>query len=469
MVYAILLSPTITHAQENTQSQDTKRNNVSGTPARAPDPVAGVDSLLVPSAQTLASAATTFSGIGGVFRATVVPLLAFDANYIPILSETKISLSTDTSNSLTQISIGFSENPFALRSARGLSIIKSTTEKANCGIAELELEEKLRSQLKPLEVEVANAGAEITKAEQSLIAANTIAIDRRKAVDFILASDAKDRSASFQRAEDDWLSAVADIDKNKGTLSELTIIYDKKKIELLRATAKVDKSLAQLRDSSNSKKVDLPDGTAASRFQRCYDEIYSEQWRRINSTFRPQIGLSLGVDIYPWGSVPDPKDQTGKMTANLEPFGGVFAQLYLSFHINQRFGIDLHGTYKHARSSGSPHTKLSNTYGGGLLISGMVFSFMDNSNPGLYPEYIKSGFMPGIVVGASGQISFCDGKSNCAKSRTNNYSVTPFIDFRIKPELQFRISLPITFFNAVDKVNQEIAPTFSLTGSISAS
>ena len=439
---------------------------VSGTTARVPDPVPGVDALIAPTAQTLATASASGATKGSVFRANIVPLLAVDAPYIPVVSELKFGVATDTSTSLTQITLGLSQNPFALRSKRGIRILGETMEKAQCGDSEYKMRHRLKDGLKPMQEAVAKAQAEVAEAEKALAAAETDVVSRRKAVDLVLASEASDRVAQFQQAEAAWATAVAEENRAAAAAKGAAERLEKTRSAKHRASDEALATLKQLNDTTRRASVRLPDGTEVAPFQECYDKMHAEQWRSINSTLQPQVGLTFGLDLYPWGRVPDPTDATGQTTADLEPFGGASGQLSLSFHLLERFGIDLWGTYKRARASGDPHTKVANIYGSGLTVSGLVWSFMDDSKPGQYPDYIKSGFIPGLALGASGQVSFCDGQSACAKGRTDLYSVTPFVDIRVKPELQFRLALPISFFKTVDKKDNEIAPTFSLAGSI---
>ena len=46
--------------------------------------------------------------------------------------------------------------------------------------------------------------------------------------------------------------------------------------------------------------------------------------------------------------------------------------------------------------------------------------------------------------------------------------MTPFVDLRIKPEIQLRLSLPIAYQYLVDTQGNTIAPTFTVAGAFSA-
>jgi len=78
-----------------------------------------VQEELAPTSQALASAAVSAKDDGAIFRATFVSLRAFDMPYIPLISETKLAVSTDTSNHVTWPILSIAYNPFALRGSRG--------------------------------------------------------------------------------------------------------------------------------------------------------------------------------------------------------------------------------------------------------------------------------------------------------------------------------------------------------------
>src|SRR6266478_3155008 len=72
-----------------------------------------------------------------------------------------------------------------------------------------------------------------------------------------------------------------------------------------------------------------------------------------------------------------------------------------------------------------------------------------------------------LVAGVSGQLVHCDGREQCAKQRIDQQSVTPFLDIRVKSQVQDRFSVPFTWYSAVDKTGNAIAPTFTFGASFS--
>ena len=82
----------------------------AGTPARVPDPVAGVNAMIAPTVPTLLSAGLTAKRDGQEFRASFMPILALDVPYIDVLSESRFTLYTDTSTKMTRASVSVAYN-----------------------------------------------------------------------------------------------------------------------------------------------------------------------------------------------------------------------------------------------------------------------------------------------------------------------------------------------------------------------
>lgn len=94
----------------------------TGSAARSPDPVDGVNALVTSPTPALLSTALNAKSTGTQLRASFVPLAALDLPYIEGLSELKVSALTDTKTNLTEPSVSISYNPFSLRGGRGRSI-----------------------------------------------------------------------------------------------------------------------------------------------------------------------------------------------------------------------------------------------------------------------------------------------------------------------------------------------------------
>jgi hypothetical protein len=79
-------------------------------------------------------------------------------------------------------------------------------------------------------------------------------------------------------------------------------------------------------------------------------------------------------------------------------------------------------------------------------------------------DYKKSGALPGIVLGVSGQALHCDGFANCASGQINGESLTPFVDFKVLNAAQFRVAFPVTWSQTTVVNTATYSPTFSTVG-----
>jgi len=198
--------------------------------------------------------------------------------------------------------------------------------------------------------------------------------------------------------------------------------------------------------------------------QACTNEAFARQWSKINGTWVPQVSLTGAMDLYPGGDVPSATDPT--KTDELEAWGGWRTDLAVTVRPWERGNLDVWGTLRRTRASGKPGTKLVYSHGGGATVSWLWWSFLGKEDRPKSTDYVREGFLPGLAAGVSGQYLRCDGREQCANLRTDSRSVTPFIDVRVKPALQFRLAFPITWFDSVDKNGAEVAPTFTVAGSI---
>ena len=73
--------------------------------------MAGVNALLSPATNNLATAAISGASAGALFRATFTPARAIDSTYIEVLSESKFTVSYDSKLNLTTIGFSLAYNP----------------------------------------------------------------------------------------------------------------------------------------------------------------------------------------------------------------------------------------------------------------------------------------------------------------------------------------------------------------------
>lgn len=204
------------------------------------------------------------------------------------------------------------------------------------------------------------------------------------------------------------------------------------------------------------------DADAAKK--KCIQDQNARIWRRLNKGFVPAIGITGFVDTYPFGKSSDPDDPS--QSKRLEPWGGAGIEPNLSFHPSERTALDVYGRYSKRRASGAADTKLARYLEGGVTASWLAWQFLDEAQLSKSNDYVREGFIPGLAIGASLQASQCDGRDACIKKKTSQLSATPFVDIRVKPALQIRLSTVLAKFDAVDDDGQDIAPSLSLAGQI---
>jgi len=338
----------------------------------SPTPVAGVEPLVVGTATDFAAAALTTSKNGTEFKASMVPLAAFDLPYMAFVSDAGLTLTADTSSSLTRATVSTGYNPFSLRGSRASQAMEAASARFQCGTLPDD--------------------AALCKASCATLV------------------DAKQREVCEKRC-------------------------------------------AEAFDKAN---------------KTCNARREATEWSYINTGWVPALGLSASADLYPTGSQQDPKS-TAAASQSLNGWGGFTVQASLSFRPAETVQADLYGSLKPWwRPSGDPAARMARYLGGGATVAWLFHSFLDRARPEQTADYLKSGFIPGIAMGISGQILSCLSEDTCNKGRTDQYSGTPFLEVRVKSQAQLRISVPITYYTLRGSNGSELAPTFTLAGTIGA-
>jgi hypothetical protein len=437
-------------ASHATARADSKQENLNGEGVAIPDPVPGASPLIAPSTQAFLTSSVSASSDTPKFRATIVPSRAFDVAYVEVLSEFKFSILTNSDTSLTELSLGASFNPFAIRGywvsrllPRGGPQVPEDCPSQDEILRRLALPEKHCGDKELLYACALNTIAELKAANEA---------------DQATIASAQDE---IRKTQHEMLKMLATTGKAVPEAPAMT-----KRVEDTHRRVEV----AMTKTAGRTKLIDKlkkPDDVDA-KTDKCERKRLAERWSKINATLLPSVGATGFIDLFPYGRAPDPLDTTAQMTAGLEHWGGSGVQLSLSFHLSEHLSLDLSGTHKRTRAKGDPHTRLANTDGAAATAAYLAFPFLNQTQLQNDDDYIKSGFIPGIAIGASVQHSDCDGREQCAKQRTTQTSVTPFLDIRVNSKLQLRLSVPLTWYESTDKDGKDIAPTFSLAGEVSS-
>jgi len=428
-------------------------DNVPGTLIQMVDVVPGVAPKLAAATSNLASAVLQAAPSGAQFRVAVMPgYLAPD--YIDVLSEAKITAVTDPATNLTTAALSLSYNPFAMRGDRGSAIWRHLVAAAKCGDNKY-----------PVVPEAVGMG--------------TASEEKKKQVGLADALVKRDSDA-LATAENEFENAMISLAESTGpdktslatAVSNGRLHRDEARSALQLARQARDKTEAEY-EALQVAESTARDAAAQKAFEqwkqaltKCFDgNIRSEFWHELDATWVPQVMATVGYDFYPGGTAPNPLDKTGTTIALLEPWGGVRAELSVLFRPHERFEFEIFAQARRVRPNGAPYTQLANYAGGGATLAWMAWTALpETAARASNADYRKSGALPGVVLGLSGQSLSCDGFANCASGQITAESLTPFVDIKVLNAAQFRISLPMKWSQNVVANTFIATPTFSTAG-----
>ena len=173
------------------------------------------------------------------------------------------------------------------------------------------------------------------------------------------------------------------------------------------------------------------------------------QWARIYDVFYSNLArrawiLSTGYNEQFFGVIAGDKtdvDEDGVIDNHYRRKGyDVSASLTYTF--NQTTGVTVTGHFGERRQSAKENS-------GRASYPGFSFAFAQRVlvlNPSYKTSvaYLSSLFVPSIIVGGSLERIECKGTAaTCEEGLHNRISITPFIEFKVSPEAQFRIGVPI--------------------------
>jgi len=446
--------------------------NVSASSSQTTQPVSGVAALIAPTSADLVSAAIQPKLTGTQLRVSAVPGRLLRNQYNIVLSEAKFTVTTDSSTSLTNLALSLGYNPFALNSPHGRDVREKTLKRDACGKA---LNDAAVIVPKALEDAVPAAQRDLDVAAKNIEVASKTLDAAKEAFDSArLTHEVARALAAGERAGSPGLAlAVKNREAAEGTraLAQGALDAAKRDLDAAKhardaATVVLVKSQKALADAQEAKK--RSDAKANDKLRECHSLRLAHEWTYLYSGWVPQVIGTVGFDVYPSGSGPDPLDKTGASVAKLEPWGGMKADVSTLFRPSERFDATFWGSYRYGRTSGAPHTNLTSYFGGGITLSWLALPFLTREQLNKSTDYVKSGFFPGMTIGVSGQTLTCAGRLDCDKLRTWQGSITPFIDFRASPLVQFRLSAPVTRFTAVGSAGTDVVPTFTVAAAVAA-
>ncbi|MBD2757865.1 hypothetical protein [Spirosoma validum] len=125
--------------------------------------------------------------------------------------------------------------------------------------------------------------------------------------------------------------------------------------------------------------------------------------------------------------------------------------LDVNYGVNENFAINVGGVYKRQRLSAVEGQELADYYGFNTSITGRVIWLTPKDKLINNADYRSSLFIPSILIGLSLETLNATGNPKFYEdSISYQQIITPFIDFKISPKSQFRLSVPIKKYTKVD-------------------
>jgi len=193
---------------------------------------------------------------------------------------------------------------------------------------------------------------------------------------------------------------------------------------------------------------------------------YKQLWIRIFDDFyRTQASnawiIGAAYNVQTFGILAGDKvdvDENGKID-NAHKQKGYDVSASLSYTWDQATGLTASGHTGKKRKSAVEGQDLQNYRGWSLAIARRVKTL--NPNYRSSEDYMKSLFIPGVILGASYEWERCGGSAtSCDDGLRSRGSFTPFFELKVTPQAQFRVGVP--FRRSVQfggKSQTELAPS----------
>jgi hypothetical protein len=190
-------------------------------------------------------------------------------------------------------------------------------------------------------------------------------------------------------------------------------------------------------------------GESQVEYDLLYNAYYEEQWAKIYDGFYKSLARNLWVIAGAWnsmsfglGSDPIDADEDGEID-NTFRWKGHDLSLSLTYTLSQATGVTVSGHFGKRRQDAKQNSEMADYDGWSVAVAQRVKILNPN-----YPrsaDYLKSLFIPAILIGASVESERCDGSAaTCENRLSRRLAITPWVEFKITPEAQFRIGVPAT-------------------------
>lgn len=428
------------------------------------EPLPGVNPLLTSPALVRPTAAVSAQSGGTVVRASIAPAQLGNHRYTPLIDDFQVSVATDTSTAggpRSTLAVATSLlNPFSLQSCRAQHADEVCQDRHKPTIARVRAA-CLRNLATPAPAEKPAPAEPCT--------------DGTTPVDDVACDLPAAEYCPAACAQSPQPDGCAPCERLLAKMRETCKAVKAGRAEAIAARRSSCERAAKQKADEKAKQ----DAKDATNCEVEAHDVYNRvvlacQWRELTSDWGPQLAVSASVDVFPAGFYVDP---AGKASGPNEPFGGFTAQVGLTLRPRERLTLSAWGTYKVGRPSGLPYTFVASYYGASAQLAWLAVSFLDlddesnaekdNYSRSGYENYVKSGFLPGVALGASAQFLWCvQGDATCSPSPGTQWSIAPFVDTKLSPLLQFRVAVQVSQGPAVDASAVGVTPSVTLLSSM---
>ncbi|WP_297332264.1 hypothetical protein [Flavobacterium sp.] len=189
-------------------------------------------------------------------------------------------------------------------------------------------------------------------------------------------------------------------------------------------------------------------------------ESNNDRVNYFKSLAKNAFSFSVGYNISLFGILggDEVKDENGLVTNKYSLKGhSISADALYSANQDWMFSAGL--AYQHKRKSAVEDQKLVNYYGCNASLSYRAFYLQSDESLLNNADYIKSFFIPSIIVGVSFEYTKADGEEAFFENDIEEqYIITPFLDVKITPSNQFRIGVPIKKYSSVNENQIGLGP-----------
>jgi len=203
-----------------------------------------------------------------------------------------------------------------------------------------------------------------------------------------------------------------------------------------------------------------------AEYYRGLDAIVAQYLEQVT---RQALIVTYGANVQTFGALGGTRVDldTDQVVDNQYTFKGWNANFGLAYTPTPRVAFASTYYFTRKRGTSAAGQRLAN-YHGVSASAGVRIVELDRDYRAS-TAYLRSGFIPSLVIGATLEVQQCDGGPDaCEKRTTREVAASPFLDVRVTPETQFRIGLPVRWSRVATKGSTELLPVaqigFNLAG-----